>query len=34
MLIPNEDVDLDVYAVERFVNDVRSDGPELIERLA
>ena len=27
-------VELEVYAVERFVNDVRRDGPELIEPLA
>ncbi|MFL5675301.1 MAG: SOS response-associated peptidase [Chloroflexota bacterium] len=33
LLAPNEEVDLDVYAVERFVNDVRRDGPELIEPL-
>jgi len=31
LLAPNEEVDLDVYAVERYVNDVRRDGPELIE---
>ena len=30
LLVPNEAVELDVYAVERFVNDVRRDGPELI----
>lgn len=34
LLVPNESVDLEVYAVERFVNDVRRDGPELIARLA
>ena len=34
LLVPNEDVELDVYAVERFVNDVRRDGPELIVPLA
>ena len=34
LLIPNEDLDLEVYAVERFVNDVRRDGPELIEPLS
>jgi putative SOS response-associated peptidase YedK len=34
LLVPNEDLDLEVYAVERFVNDVRRDGPELIARLA
>ena len=33
LLVPNEAVDLDVYAVDRAVNDVRHDGPELIERL-
>jgi len=33
LLVPNEDLDLEVYAVERFVNDVRRDGPELIEPL-
>jgi putative SOS response-associated peptidase YedK len=33
LLVPNEDIDLEVYAVERFVNDVRRDGPELIEPL-
>lgn len=34
LLVPNEDVALEVYAVPRHVNDVRRDGPELIERLA
>lgn len=34
LLVPNEDVELDVYAVVRDVNDVRRDGPALIERLA
>src|SRR3954447_8120415 len=33
LLAPNEEVALDVYAVERYVNDVRRDGPELIEPL-
>lgn len=33
ILEPNEDVVLDIYAVPRFVNDVRRDGPELIEPL-
>jgi putative SOS response-associated peptidase YedK len=33
MLQPNEEVDLRIYAVDRFVNDVRRDGPELIEPL-
>jgi len=30
LLVPNDDIDLEVYAVERYVNDVRRDGPELI----
>jgi putative SOS response-associated peptidase YedK len=34
LLVPNESVELEVYPVERFVNDVRRDGPELIARLA
>jgi putative SOS response-associated peptidase YedK len=34
LLAPSEDVDLDVYAVVRDVNDVRRDGPELITPLA
>lgn len=34
LLEPNEAVHLDVYAVPRDVNDVRRDGPELIEPLA
>jgi len=34
LLVPNESVDLEVYPVERLVNDVRRDGPELIARLA
>jgi putative SOS response-associated peptidase YedK len=33
LLVPSE-ADLDVYPVERLVNDVRRDGPELIARLA
>jgi len=33
MLQPNDEVDLRIYAVDRFVNDVRRDGPELIEPL-
>jgi putative SOS response-associated peptidase YedK len=33
LLVPNEAVALDVYPVERFVNDVRRDGPELIAPL-
>ena len=34
LLVPNEEVALEVYAVRRDVNDVRRDGPELIEPLA
>ena len=34
LLVPSEEVDLDVYAVVRDVNDVRRDGPELITALA
>jgi putative SOS response-associated peptidase YedK len=34
MLQPTDDVALRVYPVERLVNDVRRDGPELIEPLA
>ena len=34
ILEPRDDLDLDVYAVPRLVNDVRRDGPELIEPLA
>jgi putative SOS response-associated peptidase YedK len=34
LLGPNDDVDLEIYAVVRAVNDVRRDGPELIERLS
>jgi putative SOS response-associated peptidase YedK len=33
MLVPNEGVALRVYPVNRYVNDVRRDGPELIEPL-
>jgi putative SOS response-associated peptidase YedK len=33
LLVPSETVDLEVYPVVRAVNDVRRDGPELIERL-
>ena len=33
LLAPNETVALEIYAVIRAVNDVRRDGPELIERL-
>lgn len=31
LLTPNEDVALRIFPVERYVNDVRRDGPELIE---
>jgi putative SOS response-associated peptidase YedK len=34
LLQPNEEVDLEIHAVPRFVNDVRRDGSELIEPLA
>jgi putative SOS response-associated peptidase YedK len=34
LLEPNETVELEIYAVRRLVNDVRQDGPELIEPLA
>ena len=34
LLVPSEEVELDVYAVVRDVNDVRRDGPELITPLA
>jgi putative SOS response-associated peptidase YedK len=34
LLGPNEEVRLDIYAVSRLVNDVRQDGPALIEPLA
>jgi len=33
MLVPNEDLDLEVYTVGRAVNDVRRDGPDLIAPL-
>jgi putative SOS response-associated peptidase YedK len=33
LLVPNEELDLEVYAVGRDVNDVRRDGPELIAPL-
>ena len=33
MLQPTDEVALRVYAVNRYVNDVRRDGPELIEPL-
>jgi putative SOS response-associated peptidase YedK len=31
LLEPNEDVDLRIVPVSRLVNDVRNDGPELIQ---
>jgi putative SOS response-associated peptidase YedK len=31
LLVPNEDVELTIVAVSRLVNDVRNDGPELVE---
>ena len=34
MLQPTDEVALRVYAVNRYVNDVRRDGPELIEPLS
>jgi putative SOS response-associated peptidase YedK len=34
ILEPNEAVRLEIYPVRRLVNDVRNDGPELIEPLA
>jgi putative SOS response-associated peptidase YedK len=33
MLQPTDDIGLRVYAVNRYVNDVRRDGPDLIEPL-
>jgi putative SOS response-associated peptidase YedK len=33
MLAPTDDVALRIYPVDRYVNDVRRDGPELIEPL-
>lgn len=33
LLLPTDDVELEIYPVERLVNDVRRDGPELIRRL-
>jgi putative SOS response-associated peptidase YedK len=33
MLQPSDDVELRIYPVNRYVNDVRRDGPELIEPL-
>jgi putative SOS response-associated peptidase YedK len=34
MLQPSDEIALRIYAVNRYVNDVRRDGPELIEPLA
>ena len=34
MLQPTDDIPLRIYAVNRYVNDVRRDGPDLIEPLA
>ena len=34
LLAPSDSVDLEIYPVSRAVNDVRRDGPELIEPLA
>ncbi|MBA3234826.1 MAG: SOS response-associated peptidase [Chloroflexi bacterium] len=34
LLVPNEDVDLEIYPVSRAVNNVRNDGPDLILPLA
>ena len=33
LLLPTDDVELEIYRVERLVNDVRRDGPELIRPL-
>ena len=33
LLVPNESIDLRIQAVSRLVNDVRQDGPALIEPL-
>ena len=33
MLQPSDEIALRIYAVNRYVNDVRRDGPELIEPL-
>ena len=34
MLQPTDEVELRIYPVNRYVNDVRRDGPKLIEPLA
>ena len=33
LLVPNEDVELEIYPVSRAVNNVRNDGPDLIRPL-
>ena len=33
LLQPTDEIALRIYAVNRFVNDVRQDGPELVEPL-
>ncbi len=33
LLVPNDDVDLEIYPVSRAVNNVRNDGPDLIRPL-
>jgi putative SOS response-associated peptidase YedK len=33
VLVPAEDVPMEIYPVPQLVNNVRSDGPELVERL-
>ena len=33
MLQPTDEIALRIYAVSRAVNDVRRDGPELVEPL-
>lgn len=33
LLVPNDEVDLEVYPVSRAVNNVRNDGPDLIRPL-
>jgi putative SOS response-associated peptidase YedK len=34
LLEPNDEMALRIYPVNRLVNDVRNDGPELIEPMA
>jgi putative SOS response-associated peptidase YedK len=34
LLVPTEDEPLDIYPVVPLVNNVRNNGPELVERLA